>query len=107
MRALIVNIEFTAVYSSVSRFLENYAECLRHVDGLTETAWLRDGNRYTLYQVFETSQQARRYLTSPLLASLSSHPACADLYTQVFEIDARLNAASAPAEPVPGILQIA
>lgn len=92
MRALMITVQFTDVPPSTQRLLAQISRSLNKVDGMQSTTWMRNGNTYGLFQLFDETSQADNYVDGDLLGNLATLPGAEDVYIQEFDTVDGLNA---------------
>jgi hypothetical protein len=92
VHAVLVTFTSSAGLSELEGPFTEYAHALKGVTGLVAKTWIRDRSRLGGFHVFTSREAADNYLSSDMVAGLTSNPAFSDFQIAHFDILDELSA---------------
>lgn len=86
MHAVLITFVTSASLDDLEDPFRDYAMGLRSVQGLVSKTWIRNGETLGGFHVFTREKDAERYLSSDMVAGLTSNPAFSDFEISHFDV---------------------
>lgn len=92
MHAVLITFTSAASLDDLKAPFTDYANALRGVEGLVSKTWIRDGSTLGGFHIFARRTDAENYLSSQMVADLTSNPAFSDFQIRHFDVLDELSA---------------
>ncbi len=92
MHAVLITFTSSASLDELKAPFTDYANALRGIQGLIVKTWIRDGSTLGGFHIFANRQDAESYLSSEMVAGLTSNPAFSDFQIRHFDVLEELSA---------------
>lgn len=92
MHSVLITFSSSATLDDLKGPFADYANALRGVNGLVAKTWIRDGSTLGGFYIFASRQAAENYLSSQMVADLTSNPAFSDFQIRHFDVLEELSA---------------
>lgn len=86
MHAVLITFTSSASVDDLKGPFTDYGHALRGVNGLVAKTWIRDGSTLGGFYIFASHQDAENYLSSQMVAGLTSNPAFSNFQVRHFEV---------------------
>ncbi len=92
MHAMLITFESTADLDDLKGPFTDYANALQGVVGLVCKTWIRDGSTLGGFHIFTSREDADSYVSSDLVAGLTSNEAFSEFQIRHFDVLDELSA---------------
>jgi hypothetical protein len=92
MHSVLITFSSSASLDDLKGPFTDYANALRGVNGLVAKTWIRDGSTLGGFYIFASRQASENYLSSQMVADLTSNPAFSDFQIRHFDVLEELSA---------------
>ncbi len=92
MHAVLITFATSASLDDLKGPFTDYANALKGVSGLVAKTWIRDGSTLGGFHIFSSREDADSYLSSQMVADLTSNPAFSDFQIRHFDVLDELSA---------------
>lgn len=92
MHAVLITFTSAASLDDLKGPFMDYANAVKAVNGLVAKTWIRDGSTLGGFYIFASREAAESYLSSQMVADLTSNPAFSDFQIRQFDVLDELSA---------------
>lgn len=92
MDAVLITFTSSADPEDLKTPFADFARALKNVEGFVAKTWIGDGSTLGGFYIFASREAADSYLSSPMVADLTSNPAFSDFQIRHFDVLEELSA---------------
>ena len=92
MHAVLITFSSSAGLDDLKGPFTDYANALKGITGLVAKTWIQDGSTLGGFHIFTSRQAAEGYLSSQMVADLTSNPSFSDFQIRHFNVLEELSA---------------